>query len=302
MNTNLPAIAEGPNVDGNMPLVTTEAASNAAMSLSDASIRLLARTYYPDASPEMIRLMHGFCVSRGVDHCMRPGYIVKTGGKESIWPSIHLYRVIAHRSMYAGTSRPEYGPDVTLPNGITGPEWVRMKIKRRLPDGSTAKFWAEAMLREHAKPTPMWRAMARHMLTIRCEAIGLRAAFPEVGGMPTWEEVRDEQGASELETIQPPRQIANPTSQPAPVSAEAIDAVPVEPATTGERITAGMAAQIKRRMQHAGIDLEAMSLAVGRELQPDLLDMTKAEWEAAKPKIAEYAAALKSGEVGHADA
>lgn len=270
--------------------MSSEQAASAAMQLSPESEAMLRDMYYPNAPQGVIQLAHMFCMSRGVDHTMKPVYAVNAGGRWSLWPSIHLYRVIASRNMYAGMSKPEYGPTVTVNvrnASITGPEWCTVKIKRILPDGTVAKFFGTAHLSEFAKNTDNWRNMPRHMLTVRAECFALRAGFPEVGGMPTWEEMRDLQSIDdhqETDVIEPPKRIKQ--DQPAQqIQAAQVQHRPAKDQAKPATITKNMATRILNRFAVKGWPVSLIDDAIGRSPRPDLSDLTVDEWQIAKAAL-----------------
>ena len=150
----------------------------------DELVDVLQSSVYPGAKLGSIKLVIGVCRASGKDPLKKPYHIVpmsvKTGRKKPngydetemrdvIMPGINEYRTDAARTgQHAGTTEPEFGPDVTRKlNGteITYPEWCRVSVTRRLATGElvtfTAKeFWLENYAtagRDNEAPNAMWK-------------------------------------------------------------------------------------------------------------------------------------------------
>ena len=143
--------------------------------------------------------------------------------RDTIMPGIGLYRIQAARTgQYAGQDVPEFGPTRTLAYQRKKVEWVHAnpnsdkKVKRedwindeleypewcaitiyRIVGGHRAAFtaleyWTENYAtagRDSDAPNEMWSRRTRGQLAKCAEAQALRKAFPEVGAMPTADEM-----------------------------------------------------------------------------------------------------------------
>lgn len=175
-------------------------------------VATLANSLYPGAKPESVMMVLQMCRASGKDPMKKPYHIVpmwvktgegRNGGgyRDVIMPGIADYRTDASRTgQHAGTSEPEFGPDVTMNLGgteITFPEWCRVSVSRRMPSGEivtfTAKeYWLENYAtagRETQAPNAMWKKRPRGQLAKCAEAQALRKGFPEVGNQPTADEM-----------------------------------------------------------------------------------------------------------------
>lgn len=177
---------------------------------------VLLSSVYPGANPASVKLVVNVCRASGKDPLKKPYHIVpmsvKTGRKKQngydetemrdvIMPGINDYRTDAARTgQHAGTSEPEFGPDVTTKLGevtITYPQWCKVSVQRRLASGElvtfTAKeFWIEnyaTKSRENQDPNAMWKKRPYAQIAKCAEAQALRKGFPEVGNQPTYEEM-----------------------------------------------------------------------------------------------------------------
>lgn len=301
----------------------------------DQLIKTLGASLYPGANIDSIKLVLGYCRAQRLDPMQKPVHIVpmkvkvgtKDNGKalyadrDTIMPGIGLYRSQASRSgAHAGTSEPEFGPPVEFRfveeyweddargNGtkkkrektITHPEWCKVTVKRRLPDGEIAsftamEFWSEnyaTASRYTDAPNAMWQKRPFAQLVKCAEAQALRRAFPEFGAAPTAEEMEgkpfeiDEPGSSA-----PPERPGNefmpaakPKSDP-PSGAMDVDPETGEvkqttagapetgasPATSGvppvgEVASAGMIATVRKTMERKGKTEEAFVEKFGVKL------------------------------------
>jgi phage recombination protein Bet len=174
----------------------------------DDLVELLRHSAYPDADLAAIKHVIAYCRAVGLDPLHKPVHLVPlwdAGERETrhiILPGIGLYRMIAARAGCAGVDEPEFGPDLQeqLPDGpITYPAWCRVTVHRRLPTGeivhfTAREFWQENVARasEPAPPgTPneMWRRRPYGQLAKCAEAQALRKGFPEIGAVPSAEEM-----------------------------------------------------------------------------------------------------------------
>lgn len=172
-------------------------------------LAVLQTSLYPGAALDSIRMVLGYCKAAGLDPMQKPVHIVpmwdRNAGamRDVIMPGVNLYRIQASRSgQYAGLSEPEFGPDVTVTLGgqeITFPEWCRVTARRQLANGSVGEFtvrefWMENYAVKGGKdksiaPNAMWTKRPRGQIAKCATAQALRAAFPEIAGQYTAEEL-----------------------------------------------------------------------------------------------------------------
>lgn len=181
---------------------------------SRAAWRTIKNILYPECKdPRMLALVMARCAALKVDILQKPFHIVSTYDSksekyvESVWPAITWYRIVAHRTGdYAGMSEPVIGPMVTRqftkPAGrnypaetytVQFPEFITTTAYRivkgvRCPFPATV-WWMEAFAAAYGIPNAMWRKRPLGQLLKCAEAAALRAAFPEVGGEPTADEM-----------------------------------------------------------------------------------------------------------------
>ncbi len=191
-----------------------EATAYKAMAVVEQSdqalVNVLGNSFYPGAKPESIRMVLEYCRAAGLDPMQRPVHIVPMWQSsigammDVILPGIGLYRTQAARTgQYAGISDPEFGPVRTEFIGgqeVTFPEWCKITVKRRMPDGYIAEFshverWLECYAIKGGKersvaPNAMWTKRAFGQLSKCAEAGALRKAFPEIGAVPSAEEMQ----------------------------------------------------------------------------------------------------------------
>ncbi len=187
-------------------VTTTE---RGALALSEPELLdVLSSSLYPGASHASIKLVLGYCRAAGFDVMQKPVHIVPMwDGKarqmrDVVMPGVGLYRTQAARTGHAGTTEPEYGPDVTEKVGgqqITYPQWCRVTVKRRQVNGAVDEFTArEFWLENYAvkggqeksvAPNAMWTKRPYGQLAKCAEAQALRKAFPEIGSAPAAEEM-----------------------------------------------------------------------------------------------------------------
>ena len=172
-------------------------------------VEVLESSLYPGAKPQSIGLVLGYCKAAGLDPMLKPVHIVpmwdsKAGAmRDVVMPGIGLYRTQASRTgQFAGMGAPEFGPDITQNVGgvsVTFPEWCRVTVRRALPSGIVAEFtaveyWVENYAVKGGKeksiaPNAMWARRPRGQIAKCAEAQALRKAFPELGSMPTADEM-----------------------------------------------------------------------------------------------------------------
>jgi len=194
--------------------------SNALTTVSENElIETLSSSLYPGAAPASIKLVLTYCKAAQLDPFQKPVHIVPmwdraSGGmKDVILPGIGLYRTQASRTgQHAGTSEPEFGPDVTESLGgqqITYPSWCKVTVKRLLPNGMIAEHVGKELWKENyavkggkeksIAPNAMWTKRPYAQLAKCATAQALRAAFPELGSQPTAEEMEGKNWSAEVE-------------------------------------------------------------------------------------------------------
>lgn len=175
----------------------------------DLVLKTLKSSIYPDVSDSVIRMILEYCRCRKLDPFMKPVHVVKIKDnkkgiiKETIWPSIELYRIQASRSNnYAGLSKPIFGPtkiyNYTFKDKdghickkeVEYPEWVEMTAKK-IVQGVVCEFshierWVENVNLGNS----IWFSRPYAQLCVRVESQILRKFWPEcTGGQLTYEEI-----------------------------------------------------------------------------------------------------------------
>jgi phage recombination protein Bet len=176
-----------------------------------ALVEVLSSSLYPGAAHNSVVMVLAYCKAAQLDPMLKPVHIVpiwqkgkgtdRGGMVDVVMPGIGLYRIQAARTgQYAGMTEPEYGPEVSVKLGgvdVIYPEWCRVTVKRQMASGQIAEFTAnERWLENYATaskdstaPNAMWKRRAFAQLAKCAEAQALRKAFPEVGSMPTSDEM-----------------------------------------------------------------------------------------------------------------
>lgn len=187
-------------------VTTTE---RGALALSEPEmLSVLSSSLYPGASHASIKMVLSYCRAAGFDVMQKPVHLVPMwDGKakqmrDVVMPGVGLYRTQAARTGHAGTSEPDYGPDVTETLGghqITYPAWCRVTVKRRQPNGAVDEFTAREFWKENyavkggqeksIAPNAMWTKRPYGQIAKCAEAQALRKAFPEIGSQPAAEEM-----------------------------------------------------------------------------------------------------------------
>lgn len=181
-----------------------------ALAMSDDELMSVLRSsLYVGAQDASIKMAVNYCKAAGLDIMQKPVHLVpmwdsKSGAmRDVVMPGIGLYRTQASRSNeMAGITEPEFGEDVTETIGgttITYPKSCKVIVKRLLPNSIMAEFvaverWIENYAVRGGKdksiaPNSMWAKRPYAQLAKCAEAQALRKAFPELGAMPTAEEM-----------------------------------------------------------------------------------------------------------------
>jgi phage recombination protein Bet len=199
-----------------LPTARPPAGIPALQMSEDERCAVLQDSIYPGAKLDSIKMVISVCKASGKDPLKKPYHIVpmsvSTGEKgpdgwdvkamrDVIMPGINDYRTDAARTgQHAGTSEPEFGPDVTQKFGdveITYPRWCRVTVRRQMASGQVVEFSAVELWLENyatkgarnAEPNAMWKKRPYAQLAKCAEAQALRKGFPEVGSQSTAEEM-----------------------------------------------------------------------------------------------------------------
>lgn len=189
----------------------------------DALVEVLSGSLYPGAAHNSVVMVLAYCKAAQLDPMLKPVHIVPIyqkgrGMVDTVMPGIGLYRIQAARTgQYAGISDPEYGPPITAKLGgvdVTYPEWCRVTVKRQMSNGLVAEFtanerWLEnyaTASKDTAAPNSMWKRRAYAQLAKCAEAQALRKAFPEVGSVPTADEMEGKTFDDAPRDVSPQRQ------------------------------------------------------------------------------------------------
>jgi phage recombination protein Bet len=164
-----------------------------ALSLTERDVLLLRRQLWPDLSDQEIVYVLGFCRAHGLNPWLRQVYAFKYGGRLVIQVSIDGFRLIAERSgKYAGQLGPHWcGPDGRWTDVWTKeepPAAARVAVLRtdfKEPLWAVARYQSFCRRDDRGRPLGTWATMPDHMLAKVAEALALRRAFPQIGGLYT---------------------------------------------------------------------------------------------------------------------
>lgn len=194
----------------------------------DQLVEVLGASLYPTGAESSIKLVLSYCRAAGLDPMQKPVHIVPMwNGKlrcmqDVIMPGIGLYRTQANRTgQFAGITEPEFGPMITAKlsgQEVTYPEWCKVTVKRQLASGHIGEFTAiEYWLENYAEkggqeksvaPNAMWQKRPRGQLAKCAQAQALRAAFPELGALPTAEEMEGKTIDADYQEVREPTSVA----------------------------------------------------------------------------------------------
>lgn len=203
-----------------MNQITTKPQGAIAPATDADLIRVLGSSLYPNAKPESIALVLGYCRAAGLDPMLKPVHIVPMWDSKArverdvIMPGIGHYRVQASRSgQYVGKSEPEFGPEVKEKLGgsdFAYPEWCKITVRRNIggivAEFTATEYWKENYAtagRDSNGPNAMWRKRPRGQLAKVAEAQALRMAFPELLGAETAEEMEGKDINADLRDVTP---------------------------------------------------------------------------------------------------
>lgn len=164
--------------------------------LDKQTFDLVRRVHFSEvAKLETIIHVANLCKEKQLDILAKPFHVVTIKGKDYIWASIALYRIIAHRTgQYIGLDAPEYGPTIKIQKwNVEVPEWCQVTV-HRLVNGRDCAFtqrvyYREQVVTHNGAPNDMWDRRPMGQMAKGAESAALRAAFPEIGTEPTIEEM-----------------------------------------------------------------------------------------------------------------
>jgi phage recombination protein Bet len=196
-----------------LPLVARE------RNLDVALWSALKNSIYPGAKDESVAMAIDYCVARKLDPLLKPVHLVpmsvknpvtnKYDYRDVVMPGIGLYRIQADRAgNYAGSNEPEFGPTVTMELSgveVSFPEYCTYTVKKivgdRVVEYTAKEYWLEnyaTAKKDTNSPNAMWKKRPYAQLAKCTEAQALRRAWPELGSVPTAEEM---EGKYALEII-----------------------------------------------------------------------------------------------------
>ncbi len=213
----------------NTPIAKQQKTQTPAMAMSEEELfAVLENSIYPGAKRTSIKMAVNYCSAAGLDIMQKPVHLVPMSVKNSqsgqyemrdvVMPGIGLYRTQAARSgQYAGVSEPEFGADVTETLGgvqITYPRDCKVTVHRQMENGAIVAFTARELWKENYatqkrdsdSPNAMWKKRPFAQLAKCAEAQALRKAFPELGEMPTADEMEGKELAIDTATGEIKRQ------------------------------------------------------------------------------------------------
>jgi phage recombination protein Bet len=210
--------------------------------------------------------------------------------RDVIMPGIELYRIKADRTgQYLGLSEPTFGPEQVIA-GVKYPQWCKITA-RRLVGNRTAEFpatvqWLETYATEgkddqgndSIAPNRMWRKRPYGQLEKCAEALALRRAFPELGAVPTADEMAGK--AIEGDTVEQPApiQVEGPKAKGEPV--EEHESATTEDQETFEGLTDGAKSTLRNALRRHGKSEEDLVAAGFRKVDemPFALFQACMEW------------------------
>ncbi len=195
-----------------------------ALAMSDDELMSVLRSsLYVGAQDASIKMAVNYCKAAGLDIMQKPVHLVpmwdsKSGGMHDVvMPGIGLYRTQASRSgEMAGIDEPIFGEDITESFEaedyydkydkknkkrdalkVIYPKWCKVTVRKLMPNGMVAEYHAKELWKENyatqskdsEHPNAMWKRRPYAQLAKCAEAQALRKAFPELGAMPTAEEM-----------------------------------------------------------------------------------------------------------------
>lgn len=192
-------------------VVRHEAAALPALQMPEGELlQVLQSSLYPGAAPASIKMVLGYCRAAALDPMQKPVHIVPMWDNKAkqmrdvVMPGIGLYRIQAARTgEHVGTDKPVYGPLVELKIGdftFFHPEWCEVTVYR-MKNGvkcayTAQEYWIENYAtagKDSAAPNTMWKKRTRGQIAKCAEAQALRKGFPEVGSVPTADEMDGKQ-------------------------------------------------------------------------------------------------------------
>lgn len=207
----------------NLAVVKSNSSLPALSMTENELMSVLRSSLYVGAKDESIKLAVNYCKAAGLDIMQKPVHLVPMYDSKSkemrdvVMPAIGLYRTQASRSgEMAGMDEPEFGEDVkhvfeaetSYDNyskqnktresvTVTYPKWCKVTIRKLMANGMIAEYTAKELWLENyataskdsEQPNAMWKKRPYAQLAKCAEAQALRKAFPELGSMPTADEM-----------------------------------------------------------------------------------------------------------------
>ena len=212
-----------------------------AMAMSARLVPLKNALGCGDLTNEEMDLFAMVALRMRLDPFQRQIYAVKRKGKVTFQTGIDGFRSSAEETdQYRGSEEPEYGPVIDKP--FPHPEWARVTVLRRMPDGELIRQSATARWDEFypgdGPDSFMWKKMPYGQLAKCSEAQAFRRAFPKrFGGVYVTEEMQQAEAAEVARPVGPvsarervaqerARIEAQTTSAPAVAAAAAVQGSP----------------------------------------------------------------------------
>lgn len=216
-------------------------------------LNALRATIAPDLNDAELQLFAMVAHRSGLDPFNREIHAVKRQGKVTFQTGIDGFRSRAEDTgEYRGSDEAEYGPVVEKP--FPHPEWARVVVHRRLPDGSSFAQSSGRIKFDEFYPGDgpngfQWRKMPEVMLAKCAEAQAMRKAFPrKLSGIYVTEEMQQADAAAaatpiaatvtthrdriaaQRASLTTSAAAAEPTADPRPVQADTTETGPSDPA------------------------------------------------------------------------
>lgn len=174
-----------------------------AMAMSARLVPLKNALGCSDLTDEEMDLFAMVALRMGLDPFQRQIYAVKRKGKVTFQTGIDGFRSSAEGTdQYRGSAEPEYGPIIEKP--FPHPEWARVVVRRRMPDGemleqSATARWDEFYPGDNSDAF-MWKKMPHGQLAKCAEAQAFRKGFPKRFGQVYVTEEMQQADAAEAAT------------------------------------------------------------------------------------------------------
>jgi phage recombination protein Bet len=152
-----------------------------AMAMRERLVPLKNALGIQDLTDQEMDLFAMVALRMRLDPFQKQIYAVKRQGKVTFQTGIDGFRSSAEETgQYRGSEEPEYGP--MIGSNPVHPEWARVTVLRRMPDGELVRQSATAYWDEYVVTGSQgfqWTKMPRVMLAKCAEAAAFRKAFPK---------------------------------------------------------------------------------------------------------------------------